>query len=140
MPALRRFNFLPGATWFLVVAHPRMTPDSRTAILLGEAYEDDELLTRRVFKRSGIENRLVIAKSGPEVLALLAQGIEPLVVMLEIALPVMSGAGVLAAIRSDQRLAHTPVIMLTGGPEDRARLSLDRLTACLPKPIDFAPL
>jgi CheY-like chemotaxis protein len=98
------------------------------------------MLTRRVFKRSGIENSLVIAKSGPEVLALLAEGIAPLVVMLEIALPVVNGAGVLAAIRSDQRLAHTPVIMLTGGPEDRARLSLDRLTTCLHKPIDFAPL
>jgi two-component system sensor histidine kinase ChiS len=56
---------------------------------------------------------VVSAASGPEALALIQGGLEPVVVLLDLMMPHMSGAEVCARLRAVRPAARLPVIMLT---------------------------
>ena len=75
---------------------------------------DDSLTVRRVTQRLLLREgyRVVLAKDGLEALEILAQE-SPAVVLSDIEMPRMDGFDLLRNIRSDVRLNHLPVIMIT---------------------------
>jgi len=77
--------------------------------------DDDFLATKavvQVLERQGY--RMVSAASGPECLRMLAEGMTPDVLVLDVKMPGMSGLDVCRTIRSDGRLSEMPIILLTG--------------------------
>lgn len=88
-------------------------------ILLVEDNEGDILLTTEALNEGKINNTLTIARDGWEAIQLLSkqaeQGIKALpdLVLLDVNLPKMNGHEVLENIKSNDKLKHIPVIMLT---------------------------
>ena len=91
-------------------------------ILLVEDNPMDVDLTRRAFERRKLTNPLLVARDGQEALDLIADWPEertpPVVVLLDLKLPKVDGISVLRALRSHERLRHTPVVVLTTSGED----------------------
>ena len=126
-----------------------MARDPSTArpieILLAEDREDDALLTREAFRRSGREVNLHHVENGLECMAFLrregrhAQAPAPDLLLLDLNMPLMGGREVLAAIVSDERLKHLPVIVLTTSDADADVLGMYRLrcSSYITKPVDF---
>jgi two-component system response regulator MtrA len=83
-------------------------------VLVAEDEEDLHFLWRTVLERSGYE--VVVAESGPDALAA-ARQTRPDAIILDGHLPGMSGAAVVAALASDDGLAHIPVVLMSGDPD-----------------------
>ena len=60
--------------------------------------------------------RVVGAASGEDALALLAQGVLPDAILLDLSMPGMGGLGFLLQVRSTPVYCHLPVAVVTGGP------------------------
>jgi two-component system, response regulator len=96
-------------------------------ILLVEDNDDDAELTTMAFHEANVGNPIVRVKDGVEALALLhgTDGASPaplpVVVLLDIKLPRVSGLDVLKAIRTTETTKHLPVVMLTSSDEQRDR-------------------
>jgi two-component system response regulator len=89
-------------------------------ILLVEDSPDDVLLTRRAFQKNRIHNEIVAAPDGDQALRLLFdEGLQPVLILLDIKLPKVDGLEVLRRIRSDDRTRHLPVVVLTTSNEER---------------------
>ena len=95
-------------------------------ILLVEDNPDDVELTVMALKESKITNPVVIARNGVEALDYLFGtgshagrdvSVQPVVVLLDIKLPLLSGIDVLRRMREDDRTRRTPVVMLTSSDE-----------------------
>jgi CheY-like chemotaxis protein len=97
------------------------------SVLLVEDNPNDEELTCDALTRNGLLNPVVVARDGAEALDyLFARGTYagrdvselPLVVLLDLNLPKLSGMDVLRAIRADERTKLLPVVILTSSDED----------------------
>ncbi len=97
-------------------------------ILLVEDNPDDEELTLRALRKSGVKEPVVVARDGPEALDyLFATGAwklrdvldTPRVVLLDLKLPKLSGLDVLRRMREDPRTRRVPVVVLTSSAEER---------------------
>jgi Response regulators consisting of a CheY-like receiver domain and a winged-helix DNA-binding domain len=95
-------------------------------ILLVEDNPDDVELTVMALQESKITNPVVIARNGVEALDYLFGtgshagrdvSVQPVVVLLDIKLPLLSGKDVLKRMREDDRTRRTPVVMLTSSDE-----------------------
>lgn len=95
-------------------------------ILLVEDNRDDVELTVMALKESNITNPVVVARNGVEALDyLFGTGThagrnpadQPVVVLLDIKLPLLNGIDVLRRMRGDERTKRTPVVMLTSSDE-----------------------
>ena len=95
-------------------------------ILLVEDNPDDVELTVMALQESKITNPVVIARNGVEALDYLFgtgahagrdASAQPVVVLLDIKLPLLSGKDVLKRMREDDRTRRTPVVMLTSSDE-----------------------
>lgn len=121
---------------------------SEPYILLVEDNPTDEALTLRALTKSHLITQIVIARDGAEALdQIYARGPFanrvpglPLVVLLDINLPKISGLDVLRELRAHEQTRDLPVVMLTSSHED-----LDLTTAYeggansyVIKPVDFA--
>jgi two-component system response regulator len=117
-------------------------------ILLVEDNQDDEMLTRRAFKKNNILNELVVARDGVEALDyLFGTGahagrditVVPQVVLLDLNLPRVGGLEVLRRIRGDDRTKLLPVVVLTSSKEDEDVVRSYSLGAnsFVRKPVDF---
>ena len=92
-------------------------------VMLVEDNRGDAMLASRAFRQAEIENNLTVAETGEKALALLngianregeyASSRLPDIILLDLNLPMMSGRDVLAAVKSDERLRHIPVIILS---------------------------
>ena len=91
-------------------------------ILLVEDDEDDVHLTQRAFEKGHILNKLFVTNDGEEAMEFLEQrgrynnpddAPEPGVIMLDLNMPKMDGYEVLNRIKSDNKLKHIPVVVLT---------------------------
>ena len=85
--------------------------------------EDDPDIRQLVELRlRGLGHRVVAAASGPEALAVIAERGAPEVVVLDVAMPGMTGLEVLRALRAQPEHAHLPAIFLSARvrPEDIA--------------------
>jgi two-component system response regulator len=117
-------------------------------ILLVEDNADDELLTRRAFKKNNILNDVVVAHDGAEALDyLFGTGAHagrnvndlPQLVLLDLNLPRVSGLDVLRRIRGDDRTKLLNVVVLTSSKEDEDVLRSYSLGAnsFVRKPVEF---
>jgi len=83
---------------------------------------DDSLtvrkITSRLLNREGYE--VVLAKDGVDALEQLIE-VMPDVILSDIEMPRMDGFDLLHNIRSDERLKHLPVIMITSRTADKHR-------------------
>jgi CheY-like chemotaxis protein len=96
-------------------------------ILLAEDDDGHAQLIRRNLKRAGVANEVVHVRDGQEALDYLArrgdfagrEGNPPLLLLLDINMPRVSGVEVLMAIKGDPATAKLPVIMLTTTDDPR---------------------
>lgn len=86
-------------------------------ILLVEDNEGDIILTLEAFEEWNTTNHITVAKDGQAAIDFFGNNSEhaplPDLVLLDINLPKMNGHEVLKFIKSEGRLKHIPVIMLT---------------------------
>ncbi len=117
-------------------------------ILLVEDNRDDVELTIRALTEAKITNLVVVARNGVEALDyLFGTGThagrdvteQPVVVLLDIKLPLLNGLDVLKRMREDERTRRTPVVMLTSSKEqgDVAQTYELGANSYVRKPVDF---
>ena len=117
-------------------------------ILLVEDNPDDVELTILAFTAAKITNPVVVAANGVEALDyLFGTGThdgrdtrqQPVVVFLDINLPLLSGIDVLRRMRADPRTRRTPVVMLTSSKEEQDILATydEGANSYVRKPVDF---
>ena len=122
-----------------------MTPKD---ILLVEDNGDDIELTVMALKEAKITNPVVVARNGVEALDYLFgtgahagrdSAVQPVVVLLDIKLPMLNGIDVLQRMRADERTRRTPVVMLTSSTEqaDIARTYDLGANSYVRKPVEF---
>jgi CheY-like chemotaxis protein len=94
-------------------------------ILLVEDNEGDIVLTKEVFKDSGLRNPMSVARDGEEALDFLfrrkhfASAERPDLILMDINIPRITGKEVLSIIKQDENLKSIPVIILTTSDADR---------------------
>jgi two-component system response regulator len=117
-------------------------------ILLVEDNSDDIELTVMALKEAKITNPVVVARNGVEALDYLFgtgahagrdSAVQPVVVLLDIKLPMLNGIDVLKRMRADERTRRTPVVMLTSSTEqaDIARTYDLGANSYVRKPVEF---
>jgi two-component system response regulator len=112
-------------------------------ILLVDDSSDDVELTLRAFRTNNITNRVDVASDGEQALAYLFPDGEipprPVLILLDINLPKVSGLEVLRRIRTDVRTRFLPVVVLSTSSEDRDVLESYNLGAnsYVRKPVVF---
>ena len=115
-------------------------------ILLVEDNESDEKLTVVAFKKSRIDNHIVVARDGVEALEyLLGKTSEgwtrelPTLVLLDLNLPRVGGLEVLRRLRADERTKLLPVVILTASKEEEDLIGGYSLgaNAYVRKPVEF---
>jgi two-component system response regulator len=100
---------------------------SAQTILLIEDNPSDIDLTKRAFEKTRIANELVVAEDGAEAIdypfglgdyAGRDAAETPLLTLLDLKLPKLSGLDVLRRVRADVRTKRMPVVVLTTSNED----------------------
>jgi two-component system, response regulator len=118
------------------------------SILLVEDNRDDVELTVMALTEAKITNPVVVARNGVEALDyLFGTGVhagrdttdQPVVVLLDIKLPLLNGLDVLKRMREDERTRRTPVVMLTSSTEQTDIANTYELGAnsYVRKPVEF---
>jgi two-component system response regulator len=111
------------------------------AILLVEDNPDDVELTLMALNDEKIANPVVVARDGVEALAYLEDEANelPLVVLLDLKLPRLSGNEVLERVRATPRTRVVPVVVLTSSTEesDMQASYENGANAYVRKPVDF---
>ncbi|HXF61977.1 MAG TPA: response regulator [Caldilineaceae bacterium] len=112
-------------------------------ILLVEDNPMDVDLTRRALIRRKLANELLVARDGEEALQFIprweAGELAPVVILLDLKLPKVSGLEVLRRFKGHPRFAAIPVVVLTSSSEDIDVRSAYELGAnsYIVKPVDF---
>ena len=110
-------------------------PPDKTCVLI---VEDDSALLGFLFSALVAEGfALVAATDGQQALDLLERGLRPHVILIDLALPRVSGYDLLSYIRDDAALRTIPRVVITGSDEDDTRTVAD---AVFRKPIDHEKL
>ncbi len=117
-------------------------------ILLAEDNRDDEALILRTLRNRHIANEIVVVRDGVEALDYLFSTGQyedkplphPIVVLLDIKMPKITGIEVLERIRADRRTRKIPVVMLTSSLEnqDLTRCYELGVNSYVRKPVDFS--
>lgn len=95
---------------------------NKKPILLVDDNQDDTLITKKVLKKIGVENKLVIARSGEEALELLMGNYqkEPQnfsLVLLDLRMSGMTGKQLLKELYS-KKYTSSPIIIMSSSKED----------------------
>jgi CheY-like chemotaxis protein len=101
--------------------------------------EDDDAIRESVSECLALEGyHVALAVNGAEALDWLERGDRPAVVLLDMVMPVMTGAELLVHMRRNPMLASVPVVLMTAAMQkEPASISAQ---AFLPKPFDLAEL
>ena len=116
----------------------------KNAILLVEDNPDDELLTLRALKKTKLVNEIAVAHDGEEALDYLLNEENgndlPVMVLLDLKMPKVSGLEVLHAIRSNSRTRTLPVVVFTSSSEEKDIVESYNLgvNSYVRKPVDFS--
>ena len=123
-----------------------MTPDRRAVdVLLIEDDPGDILIIREALETHKIHNILHVARDGQEGLDYLYQrgshegATRPDLILLDLNLPKYNGHQLLEKIKSDPKLCHIPVVVLTtsAAEEDILRSYRHHANAYVTKPVGF---
>lgn len=111
-------------------------------ILLVEDDQVDVMNVKRAFDRNRISNPLFVAGDGVEALEILRSGQVPherRLVLLDLNMPRMNGIEFLRALRADEELHATPVVVLTTSDDERDKIDAYNLNVAgyLLKPVTF---
>jgi len=110
-------------------------------ILLVEDNRDDVDLTVMALHQENIANPIEIARDGVEALTRMEDRTKPvpLLVLLDLKLPRISGLEVLKRLRSNKRTHNVPVVVLTSSREETDLYSTydSGANAYVRKPVDF---
>ena len=110
-------------------------PPDKTCVLI---VDDDSALVGFLFSALVEEGfALVAATDGQQALDLLERGLRPHVILIDLALPRVSGYDLLSYIRDDAALRTIPRVIITGSDKDDLRAVAD---AVFRKPIDHEKL
>ena len=126
-----------------------MNAPSGPDVLLVEDNDNDVDLTLRSFQKHGLGNRIEVVNDGEAALDFLfrrgahahrAGEAPPRVILLDLKLPKVSGADVLAALKAHPDTREIPVVVLTSSDLDRDVKRCYQLGAnsYIVKPVDFA--
>lgn len=126
----------------------RLYERERKTIVLVEDSPDDERLAVRALKQSPLPLELDVVRDGAEALAYffaedgaVARGIvnRPMLVLLDLKLPKVSGLEVLKRLRADPATRYIPVVVLTLSDEERDVTESYRLGAnsYIRKPVNY---
>ena len=112
-----------------------MTPEPECLLVVDDVDDNRDLLSRRLTRQG---YRVVTAASGQEAMQRLARERVDLV-LLDIAMPGMSGYDVLSALRADPKTAGVPIIMVTAAQDSDSLVEALGLGAndYITKPINF---
>ncbi len=124
-----------------------MNNQSNTILLVEDNPSDDEL-TKRAFAKEHLNNDIVVAEDGREALDYMfatgkfaGRNVNdlPVLVLLDLKLPMIDGHEVLRQIRADERTHRQLVIILTSSKEDHdLAVSYDLgVNSYIRKPVDF---
>jgi chemosensory pili system protein ChpA (sensor histidine kinase/response regulator) len=92
--------------------------DRRTVALVVDDSITVRRVTQRLLERNGM--RVLTAKDGVDAVSLLQEHL-PDIILLDIEMPRMDGYEVAAHVRSDPRLKHIPIIMITSRVSEKHR-------------------
>ena len=116
-------------------------------ILLVEDNPKDVELTLAALEQSQLANEVVVVRDGAEALDFIYRRgkhesrntVDPAVVLLDLKLPKVDGLEVLAKIKGDPAMRHTPIVMLTSSREesDLVRSYQLGVNAFVVKPVGF---
>ena len=118
--------------------------DDVRPILLVEDNPMDVDLTLRAFRRRKLTNEILVARDGEEAIDLMEEWNNgkslPIVILLDINLPKVSGLEVLKAYKANPITQRIPVVMLTTSKEDKDVGEAYKLGAnsYIVKPVDFS--
>ncbi|ADW17843.1 response regulator receiver protein [Desulfobulbus propionicus DSM 2032] len=118
-------------------------------LLLVEDNPQDEMLILRALHKARIANRIDVVRDGQQAVDYLFNQGEfaqegcrelPVVVLLDISLPRLSGLEVLRIIRADARTRLLPVVILTSSDEEKDRLKSyeNGANSFVRKPLNFS--
>ncbi len=117
-------------------------------ILVVEDSAPDLELTLDALKEINLANPVDVARDGAEALDYLYRraghagrdGLQPLVVLLDLKMPRVDGLEVLRAVKADADLKTIPIVVLTSSKEERDLVESYRLgvNAYVVKPVGFA--
>jgi CheY-like chemotaxis protein len=121
--------------------------DAVGRILLAEDDVNDVELTREALLGSNLANEVDVVRDGQEALDYLyrrgayaeRESDDPVVMLLDLKMPLVDGLEVLRTVKGDATLGHIPVVMLTSSREERDLVESYRLgvNAYVVKPMDF---
>ena len=117
--------------------------EDRRPILLVEDNPMDVDLTRRAFAKRHIVNPLEVARDGEEALGWIGRWEAghplPVVILLDLKLPRVSGLEVLRQLKAHARFARLPVVVLTTSREDTDVAAAYELgvNSYIVKPVEF---
>ena len=103
-----------------------------------EDEEDDVLFMRRAFKKAGLEPGFRAVENGQEAIAYLAgdgayadrsEYPVPILILLDLNLPLVSGFEVLRWVRQQSQFRTLPVIIFSSSPRSEDRLMAEELGA-----------
>ncbi len=124
-----------------------MTASLRPILLVEDNPKDLEL-SLAALARCKLANPIEVARDGAEALDYLRttgpwagrDSGDPAVVLLDLKLPKVDGIEVLEKVKSDARLRHIPVVMLTSSREERDLVLSYQLgvNSFVVKPVDFS--
>jgi CheY-like chemotaxis protein len=125
-----------------------MTDLEPVEILLAEDNETDAELALRALGKSKVANRVVWVKDGEEALDYVFRrgahtgrnGGDPRLVLLDLKMPKVDGAQVLAELKGNERTRSIPVVVMTSSKEERDLEQTYRsgVNSYVVKPLDFA--
>ena len=125
--------------------------NANSTILLVEDDENDVVLVTRAFKLTGLPNQLQVVENGEQAIAYLQGEDEysdrekyplPMLVIMDIKMPLKNGFEVLEWMRSHKVTKEVPVVMLSSSSHEKDIENAERLgaTAYLIKPVHFKDL
>ncbi len=117
--------------------------------IIEEKNENDIELTKRAFSKNKFENELNVVTDGEEALDYLFSAGDysgdnapqkPMLILLDLKLPKVTGLEVLKEIRTKERTRYIPVVVLTSSSEEQDILRSYDLGAnsFVRKPVDFS--
>lgn len=126
--------FLPG--------HETLIEMKKPTILLVEDDDLDVISVQRSLKKLDSEYELHTAHNGKEALAMLTENnalIHPDVILLDLNMPKMNGIEFLKVLRSDAKLKHIKVFIMTTSAEIIDRITTEQLgiSGYIIKPLNY---